>query len=188
MSAELRHSSLIDYVLLGYSKKAYPQWGERFACKIYKVLGSSKFTSLFMKEKKEDPSPICLLFLSRGCRFLQNDHQKSNEIKSTVETGNAGMEILQIMEALSVKRHKKNKNPPSQVLQMCLNPWVTQVHWNAWWSKQNLPHLQVLSRTFFQDLIEKCNFVWRKPGCRGLDSVYGMPALKRVIYAKIAKC
>ena len=38
--------------------------------------------------------------LSRSCRFLQNDHQKSNEIKSTLETGNAGMAILQVMEAL----------------------------------------------------------------------------------------
>ena len=60
--------------------------------------------------------------LSRSCRFFQNDHQKSKEIKSTLETGNAGMEILQVMEALPVKRQKKKKNTPSQVLQMCLNP------------------------------------------------------------------
>ena len=47
--------------------------------------------------------------LSRSCRFFQNDHQKSKEIKSTLETGNAGMEILQVMEALPVKRQKKKK-------------------------------------------------------------------------------
>ena len=48
--------------------------------------------------------------LSRSCRFFQNDHQKSKEIKSTLETGNAGMEILQVMEALPVKRQKKKKH------------------------------------------------------------------------------
>lgn len=64
-----------------------------------------------MKKKKRGSGPITNFFfvLSRSCRFLQNDHQKSEEIKSTLETGNAVREILQVIEALAVKETRKKK-------------------------------------------------------------------------------
>lgn len=121
-----------------------------------------------MKKKKRGSGPITNFFfvLSRSCRFLQNDHQKSEEIKSTLETGNAVREILQVIEALAVKEtRKKKKKERWQVLQICLNSWIVQVHLCIYLPNQNSLHFQVLLwPPSIKTLIENYSLVWRKPG------------------------
>lgn len=48
--------------------------------------------------------------LGRYCRLLQKGHQKSEEIKTTLETGNAVLQILQVTEALAVKKQEMREH------------------------------------------------------------------------------